>query len=183
MTVQPAVQFNPRGPVENSKNLQRLRKRLEGDVAQAIADCNMIEHGDTLLVCISGGKDSYAMLSMLMAMQKRAPIDFRLITNESRPETAWVPGGCPTEHLAGLGVEYRIVEQDTYSIVKEKIPEERRPVRSAHAFAAASFTARRRAPEQQDRARPPSRRYRAHAVPQSPVRRQTQGHATKTGHR
>ena len=59
--------------MENSKNLQRLKKRLEGDVGRAIADYNMIEHGDTLLVCISGGKDSYAMLSLLMAMQQRAP--------------------------------------------------------------------------------------------------------------
>ena len=64
--------------MENSKNLQRLKKRLEGDVGRAIADYNMIEHGDTLLVCISGGKDSYAMLSLLMAMQQHAPVDFRL---------------------------------------------------------------------------------------------------------
>ena len=61
--------------MENSKNLQRLKKRLEGDVGKAIADYNMIEHGDTLLVCISGGKDSYAMLSMLKAMPPKLVTD------------------------------------------------------------------------------------------------------------
>jgi len=109
--------------VENSKNLQRLKKRLEGDVGRAIADYNMIEHGDTLLVCISGGKDSYAMLSMLMAMQQRAPVDFRLIAMNLDQKQPGFPADVLPNYLAGLGVEYRIVEQDTYSIVKEKIPE------------------------------------------------------------
>ncbi len=109
--------------MENSKNLQRLKKRLEGDVGRAIADYNMIEHGDTLLVCISGGKDSYAMLSMLMAMQQRAPVDFRLIAMNLDQKQPGFPADVLPNYLAGLGVEYRIVEQDTYSIVKEKIPE------------------------------------------------------------
>ena len=108
---------------QNSKNLQRLKKRLESDVGKAIADYNLIEQGDTVLVCISGGKDSYAMLSILMAMQKRAPIDFRLIAMNLDQKQPGFPADVLPAYLAGLGVDYRIVEQDTYSIVKEKIPE------------------------------------------------------------
>jgi len=109
--------------VENSKNLQRLKKRLESDTGKAIADYNMIEHGDTVLVCISGGKDSYAMLSVLMALRQRAPVDFRLIAMNLDQKQPGFPADVLPKYLAGLGIEYRIVEQDTYSIVKEKIPE------------------------------------------------------------
>ena len=111
-----------RGPVENSKNLSRLKKRLEGDVGKAIADYNMIEEGDTVLVCISGGKDSHAMLSILMAMQKRAPVDFRLIAMNLDQKQPGFPADILPAYLSRLGVEFRIVEQDTYSIVKDKIP-------------------------------------------------------------
>ena len=109
--------------MENSKNLQRLKKRLESNVGKAIADYNMIENGDTVLVCISGGKDSHVLLSILMAMRARAPVDFRLIAMNLDQKQPGFPADVLPAYLAGLGVEHRIVEQDTYSIVKEKIPE------------------------------------------------------------
>ena len=109
--------------MDNSKTLNRLKRRIESSVGKAIADYNMIEHGDTVMVCISGGKDSYAMLATLMALQKRAPVDFRLIAMNLDQKQPGFPADVLPAYLAAQGVEHLIVEQDTYSIVKEKIPE------------------------------------------------------------
>ena len=108
---------------EHSSNFNRLRGRLEHHVGQAIADYNMIENGDSVMVCLSGGKDSYTLLDILLALRKRAPIDFRIVAMNLDQKQPGFPADVLPTFLKKLGVEYHIETQDTYSIVKEKIPE------------------------------------------------------------
>ncbi|MGH1472272.1 MAG: tRNA 2-thiocytidine(32) synthetase TtcA [Cellvibrionaceae bacterium] len=103
--------------------LNKLQKRLRRHVGNAIVDYQMIEQGDKVMVCLSGGKDSYAMLDVLLNLQKTAPISFEIVAVNMDQKQPGFPEHVLPDYLSALGVPYHIVERDTYSVVKEKIPE------------------------------------------------------------
>jgi len=103
--------------------LNRSQKNLRRDVGRAIVDFNMIEDGDLVMVCISGGKDSYTLLNILQSLQKYAPIKFRIHAVNLDQKQPGFPEHVLPQYLEELQIDYKIIEQDTYSIVKKKIPE------------------------------------------------------------
>ena len=116
-----------RGPVSDPRkaayNQNKLIKRLRRLTGQAISDYNMIEAGDRVMVCLSGGKDSYTMLDVLLHLQRSAPIDFEIIAVNLDQKQPGFPEHVLPEYLEDLGVPYYILERDTYSVVRSVIPE------------------------------------------------------------
>src|SRR5690349_8010786 len=106
-----------------SVNQKKLEKRLRRQVGQAIQDFNMIEAGDRVMVCLSGGKDSYTLLDILMKLKESAPVPFELIAVNLDQKQPDFPERVLPEYLGALGVPFRILEQDTYSVVKRVVPE------------------------------------------------------------
>lgn len=101
-------------------NLNRLQKTLRADVGRAIADYNMIQDGDYVMVCMSGGKDSYTMLDILLNLQKHAPIKFGIKAVNMDQKQPGFPEHVLPEYFRSIGIDYHIIEQDTYSIVLDK---------------------------------------------------------------
>ena len=103
--------------------MNKLSKRLHRQVGQAIVDFNMIEEGDRVMVCLSGGKDSYGLLDILLGLQQRAPVKFTLVAVNLDQKQPGFPAHILPAYLEQLGIEFHIENQDTYSIVKKLVPE------------------------------------------------------------
>ena len=114
-----------RKDVPASNNARRLAARLRGYVGKAIADYAMIGEGDRVMICLSGGKDSYTLLDMLLSLQRSAPVRFELVAVNLDQKQPGFPADVLPGYLTALGVQFHVIEQDTYRVVKRVIPEGR----------------------------------------------------------